>query len=265
MKNTFSAMLAGIGGAVLLAGCASTPAPRAQCNRAQSSAAEPQEIRAVHADSPLTVDGRLDEAVWTRAPAYAMSLSADQLAGGNVLREGGRVRFAWDAENLYLAVEFEDSDVVAEGEADGEHHYQKGDVAELFLWPEAHTWYWELYVTPHGRQTSFFFPGPARMLPSTFKDHLRLRVAAQVQGTFNDWSDRDRGWTAEMAVPVKDLTRHGEDWGPGAVWRVLVGRYNYSVHLPAVELSAMPKLSRTSFHLRGEYRRLRLEPQEAGT
>ena len=124
------------------------------------------------------------------------------------------------------------------------------------LWPEDRTWYWELYVTPHGRQSSFFYPSPGRMLPSTFRDHMRLRVAAQVDGTFNDWSDRDRGWTAEMVVPRQELTKRGEAWGPGAVWRIFVGRYNYAVHLPAVELSAMPAVSRTSFHLRDEFARL---------
>ena len=170
------------------------------------------------------------------------------------------MRFAWDDNFLYMAVEFTDSDVVAEGTEDGEHHYAKGDVAELFLWPEAHSWYWELYVTPNSKQSSFFFPGPGRILPSSFTNNLRMCVAAQVQGTLNNWSDRDQGWTAEMAVPVKELTRRGEAWGLDAAWRVLVGRYNYSVHLPAVELSAMPRMSRTDFHLRKEYSRLHLMP-----
>lgn len=153
-----------------------------------------------------------------------------------------------------MAVSFTDSDVVAEGTEDGQHHYKLGDVAELFLWPEDHPWYWELYVTPACKYTSFFFPGPGRLgLPSAFDNHAVLEVAAHVRGTLNDWSDRDRGWTAEMAVPVAALTQRGEVWGPGASWRVLVGRYNYSAHLPSVELSCLPKISRTNFHLRDEY------------
>ncbi len=220
------------------------------------------DIEAVYADEPVQVDGRLDDAVWAEAPVYELSLAADRAANGSVLQEGGKVRFAWNESYFYMAVDFVDSDVVAEGTEDGEHHYKLGDLAELFLWPEAHPWYWELYVTPHALQTSFFFPSPGRLgLPSTFRNHVQLTVAARVDGTLNDWSDRDRGWTAEMAVPVAALTKHGDAWGPEAAWRVMVGRYNYSVHLPGVELSCLPALSRTSFHLRNEYGRLRLLPR----
>jgi len=216
------------------------------------------ELLAVHADVPVKIDGRLDDAIWAQARGYALGLCQDRVAQGHEFMEGGWVRFAWDEQYLYMAVELKDSDVVAEGTADGEHHYAKGDVIELFLWPEAHTWYWELYVTPQDKQSAFFYPGAGRVLPSAFTHCISLSVAAQVQGTFNDWADHDQGWTGEMAVPVRALTRRGESWGLDASWRVLVGRYNYSAYLQAVELTAMPQLSKTIFHLREEYGRLRL-------
>jgi hypothetical protein len=179
------------------------------------------------------------------------------MAGGKTLAEKGFVKFLWNDDYLYMGVEFEDSDVVAEGEEDGLHHYLMGDLAELFLWPEEQTWYWEMYVTPAGKQTTFFFPGPGRQgLPSSFKSGFRLKVAARVDGTLNNWHDRDRKWVGEMAVPVKELTARGEKWGPGSAWRVLVGRYNYSRYLPAVENSSMPQLPSGSFHLRNDYGRL---------
>ena len=237
----------------LISGCAGIqPQPPAE------DVPAPPEVQAVYAQHDLVIDGRLDEAVWKTAPVYALALPADRAAAGDALQEAGSARFAWNERYFYMAVEFADSDVVAEGEADGEHHFTKGDLAELFLWPEAHSWYWELYVTPHAKQTSFFFPSPGRILPSSFKNHLPLSVGAQVQGTFNDWSDRDQGWTAEMAVPVSELTQRGEAWGPDAPWRILVGRYNYSVHLPKTEISALPTLSKTNYHLRNEYARLNL-------
>jgi hypothetical protein len=54
-----------------------------------------------------------------------------------------------------------------------------------------------------------------------------------------------------------------EAWGLGAAWRFLIGRYNYSVHLPRVELSSLPSLHRTNFHLREGYGMLRLQPPAA--
>jgi hypothetical protein len=134
-----------------------------------------------------------------------------------------------------------------------------GDLMELFLKPEDHTWYWELYATPRGKKTSFWFPGRGRLgLESCYKYECGLRVAAQVQGTLNNWQDKDIGWTVEVAMPIKDLTARGEKFGPGARWTILVARYNYSRYLPWVENSATSQLSKTNYHLLEEYRPLKL-------
>jgi hypothetical protein len=238
--------------ALVAAGCATHP----PAGSGGADGAAPPEVTAVHARAPVTIDGVLDDAVWRDAPVYTLTLSRAASAAGPALQEQGRVRFAWDATNFYMAVDFDDSDAVNESDADGGLLFNTGDLAELFLWPEEHTWYWELYVTPNNLQSALFFPGPGRKLPSCVGKHLTTVIAAKVRGTLNDWSDRDRGWTAEMAVPVKALTARGEAWGPGSKWRLLVGRYNYSVHLPVPELSALPTLPKTDYHLRDSYARL---------
>ncbi len=215
---------------------------------------------AEYTDAPITVDGRLDEPVWQQATAYPMQLSVDRIAGGQKLQEQGSVHLAWDDDYLYVGIDFVDSDIVAEGADDQMHHYQLGDVAEVFLKPADKSWYWELYVTPHSKKTSFFFPSHGRLgLPSCFEYKCELKVAAQVKGSLNDWQDKDPGWTAEMAVPVKDLTARGEKFGPDADWCILIGRYNYSRYLENKELSMCPSLSTTNFHLLQEYAVIKLE------
>ncbi|MDD5708036.1 MAG: hypothetical protein PHR35_19125, partial [Kiritimatiellae bacterium] len=74
--------------------------------------------------------------------------------------------------------------------------------------------------------------------------------------TLNDWPDMDRGWTAEMAVPVRHLTARGEKWGPGSRWRIMVSRYNYSRYLRNRELSMCPPLPFSNYHLIEHYGRL---------
>ena len=215
-------------------------------------------LKAVHASHPVKIDGRLRDPLWKHAPAYHLMAMPvhDEPGRRKVLHEAGTIRMLWDEQYLYLGVELDDSDVVAEGTANGLPDFQLGDVCELFIRPPNETWYWELYVTPDSRQTTYFFPGPGRLgLPSNLRPKTNLlKVAAQVHGTLNNWHDRDRGWTAEMAVPISMLTARGEHFGPKASpWRILIGRYNYSRYLPEVELSSFPELSRTNFHLLAEY------------
>ena len=219
-------------------------------------------VTAKYTSVPVVVDGILDEPVWQEAAVYKMCLANDRSAKGR-LQEAGQVRLAWNEEYFYVGVKFNDSDIVAEGTTNQLHHYQLGDVCELFLKPNDKTWYWELYATPRSNKTTFFFPSQGRMsLPSSFKEYKsNLRVAAQYKGTLNNWQDKDDCWTAEMAMPIKDLTARGERFGLDADWRILVARYNYSYYLTGngPELSATPRLSTADYHLLDEYAVLKLE------
>ncbi len=219
-------------------------------------------MRVARATAPVHLDGRLDERAWQEATAYPLQTSRGRSAAGKRLQETGSVRLLWDDDALYVAVTFDDSDIVAEGEEDQLHHYSLGDVAEIFLRPSGSTWYWEFYATPHGRKSEFFFPGRGRVsLPSGTSDANRrhLRVAASRHGTLNDWKDRDESWTAELAIPLADLTEHGNSFGPGHEWHILVARYNYSRYLDYRELSAAPALPRLDFHALEHYAVLKFD------
>ena len=216
---------------------------------------------AKYATSPISLDGKLDEDVWKNAAAYPLNLAADKAAEGP-LEEKGQVRVAWDDEFLYVGIVYTDSDVYAEGEEDEMMHFSLGDVAELFLKQADSPYYWEMYATPRGKKSTLWFPGRGRFgLPGAINYTSGLQVAAQIDGTLNDWTDKDKSWSAEMAVPVKDLTAYGADFGPDSDWRILVARYNYSTGLSVIgpEYSMTPALSRTFFHLTDEYAVLKLE------
>ena len=205
---------------------------------------------------PINVDGELNETVWKNTQVYELNLAENKAKNGREISEPGDVRLAWDNDYFYIGVTFYDSDIVAEGENNQMKHYKFGDVCELFLKPENETWYWELYATPANKKTSYFIPGCGSVgLPSMEKYKCGLKVAAKCNGTINDWHDKDTSWTAEMAMPVKDLTARGESFGPGSQWRILVSRYNFGRYLEkkGAELSMIPKLSAENFHLLPEY------------
>ena len=245
---------------LLFCGCTTLKHPAAATNNpAQPS---PPEMVVVYSPASVVIDGILDDPVWKRTTAYPMERAADDIKSGKSMEQPGEIRLAWDQEYLYLGVSFTDSDIVGEGEGDQLHHYQLGDVVEWFIKPENNTWYWELYCTPHNRKTAFFYPSQGRLgLPSSQKYQCDLRVAAAIDGTRNAWKDTDQGWTAELAMPVADLSAHGDRVAPGEIWRVLVARYNYSFHLKSygTERSSAPQLPWIDFHLIPNYATLKIK------
>lgn len=259
-RMTRGCVFAVMGLSILLAGgCAAM-----KKNTDASTTMPPVTFEARYTTAAVNVDGKLDDAVWQQATAYDVVLPLKPPINNGVPEDPGRVRFAWDDQYFYLACEFTDRDLVAEGEKDGEHHYQKGDLAELFLKPDTRPGYWELYVSPKGHQTVFYFPGKGRLgLPSHFESRSILKVGAVVNGTLNNWQDTDKGWTGEMAVPISELReKSGGDFRPGGQpWRIFVGRYNYSVYRTlgsGPELSSAPQLPVANWHDLANYAHLKL-------
>ncbi len=267
MKKFF--MLYGTVAAVLLmmTGCASTKEKFWQITSKFKEPAGPAVLSASYTEMPVVIDGYLNDPVWRKTPVYHLSLSNtdmlpierrnDKRPGIDVFREAGETKLAWDENYLYVGIKFYDSDIVQENNEDQQHHYQRGDTLEVFLKPEKSTWYWEIYTTPNARKTVFWYTGRGSAgLPSGFEPGMNLDevlVGARVNGTLNNWQDKDEYWTAEIAIPIKGLTAHGDSFGPGSEWKILIARYNFSRYLPWKELSMAPQLSMTNYHLLEEF------------
>jgi len=205
---------------------------------------------------PINVDGKLDEIVWKNAQTYKLHRAVNREKDGAKVSQSGEVKLAWDTNYFYIGVKFNDLDIIAEGKKNQQKHFQLGDLCELFLSPKNNTWYWEMYVTPAGKKSCFFIPGRGRLgLPSMMEYKSELKVAAKVNGTLNDWRDKDISWTAEMAVPIKELTARGEKFGNDGGWTILVARYNYGRYIDSqsAELNMTPQLSRENYHLLSEF------------
>jgi hypothetical protein len=227
-------------------------------------------VVAKYTSEPVKLDGKLDEGAWAKATAYSLVLPLKTYSGqpesmqktlGTVLREKSTVKLLWDDNYLYVGAEFEDSDVVNEGKEDQGHLYSTGDLVEVFLKPAKENYYWEIYGAPNNKKTWFFFPARGRIMFPACAGYLPkdLKVAAVVDGTLNNWQDKDKGFCIEMAIPIKELTVYGAKFDNSANWTILIARYNYSAYLPKEELSAFPQLSNVNYHICEEYARLLLE------
>jgi hypothetical protein len=171
---------------------------------------------------PITVDGRLDDPAWAGAP---WSEAFVDILGDTVpappLRT--RMKLLWDSTYLYVAAELEEPHVWATlTERDATIYHD--DDFEAFLDPDGDGRnYYEIEINALGTVWDLLMVRPYREGGPAISawDIRGLNSAVHVDGTLNDPSDIDRGWTVEMALPwavllqaarSRRLPADGEEW-----------------------------------------------------
>jgi hypothetical protein len=220
---------------------------------------------AQRAAGPIKVDGRLDEPSW-RAAATSPRF-VDILTGGQVIHDT-RAAVLWDDQYLYVSYRVEEPFVHARFTNHNDFIYQDNDVECFIAGPDA---YYEFEINAFNTCYEVFFAwndlfkasgldrqpefAQARLVPFNgvgFTNHPRggrignfdhtfpgMKTAVAVDGTINDDSDRDRGWTVELAFPwqnMKWLATDGRSLPPkhGDIWRMDFSRFNtYKEAAPA--------------------------------
>ncbi len=170
------------------------------------------------ATGPITADGKLDEAAWTRAPVLGLSDSMGRREGAEYPTE---LRLLWDDTHLYVAFRSVDPDVSCRFSKRDDPIYDH-EAVELFLMPKvaapALGPYVELQASPRGVIFDAAFVARRTGMDKSFDaDQI---VATAVDGTLDDASDRDRGWTSEWAVPWTGIRGAGAAPKPGEEWRM---------------------------------------------
>ena len=148
----------------------------------------------------IAVDGRLDEFDWAAASQInAFTRILDDY--GRVTRPT-RARMLWDEEGLYIAFACRDRNMWALFTEEDDPMWSE-EVVEVFIDPDGDGLdYLELEVNPLNAVVDLHI---GRVHPDWVSDKdwdiLGLRTAVQVEGTVNDTSDADRGWTVEISIP----------------------------------------------------------------
>ncbi len=191
----------------------------------------PAWIRAPHTSHPPAIDGRLDDPAWAAAAWTSAFVDIE----GQVKpppRFATRAKLLWDDTNLYIGASLEEPHVWGTLTARDEIVFHDNDF-EVFVDPEGdRRWYGEVEVNSLG--TVFDLQLSRAYLEEGRADHAwsppGLRAAVAVEGTLNDSSDTDRGWTLEIAIPHAALSGHGTtSLSPkaGDVWRVNFSRVEW--------------------------------------
>jgi len=187
--------------------------------------------RAIKAERSITVDGVIDDEAWTHAPWTGdfIDIRGEEWPAPRLRT---RAKLVWDYRALYIAAELEEPHLWATL-TDHDDIVWRDDDFEVFLDPDGDGLnYFEIEINPAGTVLDLFLARPYNQGGSAVIDWnlLGLESAVVVDGTLNDPSDLDRGWSVEFAIPWSGLVPPGES-GTSASLRPRVGdewRVNFS-------------------------------------
>jgi hypothetical protein len=182
-------------------------------------------------DTPIQIDGQLNDAAWNNAPWTNFFVDIEGSAKP-VPRFGTRARMLWDDKYFYIAAEMDEPHVWGTLKEHDSVIFQDNDF-EVFIDPDGdnHEYYeFEMNALNTGWDL---------LLPRPYKDGGQavngweipgLKTAVSVDGTLNNPEDKDRGWSVEIAFPWKALGELAYKKSPpddGDQWRVDFSRVEW--------------------------------------
>lgn len=188
---------------------------RALTVKVSGAAADLPVYKAHRRKGEIVIDGDLGDPGWQGVPSTGPFHRSHD---GGSPRYRTEARLVWDDQFLYVSFDAEDEDVWAKLEKKDDPIYGE-EVVEIFIDADGDgKTYNEIEVSPRNVQLDAYFP--ARRHGMDLAWDSGMTSAVQVHGTLNDPSDIDRGWTAEMKIPVKNLASLPR-WPPqpGDRWR----------------------------------------------
>lgn len=207
-----------------------TPAPSYPIDRVK-----PRTYRCARASGSIVIDGRLDEPSWRLAPLTAPFVDIEGEAKPRP-RFQTRARMLWDERFLYVAAEMEEPELWATLTERDSVIYRDNDF-EVFLDPDGDRHlYAELEINALGTEWDLLLVKPYRDGGPALHawDVPGLQTAVALDGTLNDPSDVDRGWSVEIAFPwaaLAEITEARLPPGEGDLWRVNMSRVEWRTHV----------------------------------
>ena len=198
-----------------------------------AATAAPQGYVCHRAAGPINLTGRGDDPAWDRVPWTADFVDIQgSPKPPPPLRT--RLKMCHDGERFYLFAKMDEPHVNAGITTKNSVIFKDNDF-EVFLDPDWDNFnYHEIELNALNTIWELTLPAPYRTgATPTDPDNLPgLRTAVHVDGTLNDPSDTDVGWTAELSIPFADLARFGgPPNGPpaeGQTWRVNFSRVEWT-------------------------------------
>jgi len=188
------------------------------------------------ADSPLNIDGLMNEADWHNVPWSEYFGDIEGSLKPQPLYKT-RMKMLWDDKYLYIAAELEDPHVWGYLTERESVVFFDNDF-EVFIDPDGDTHHYLEYEM-NALNTQWDL-----MLLKPYRDDVKQNVAidnwnyngmksaVHVDGTINNPNDTDKGWTLEIAFPLDALTElssTGKNPVQGEQYRIDFSRVEWTV------------------------------------
>jgi hypothetical protein len=193
----------------------------------------PQGYLCRHTETPISVDGKLDDAAWANAP-WTSDFVDIQDGAMPKPRFHTRAKLLWDDDYLYIAAELEEPHVWATLTQHDSVIFRDPDF-EVFIDPDGdtHSYYeFEMNALNTGWDLMLDKPYMDQGKPNNAWEIPGLKTAVHVNGTLNNPADTDQGWTVEIAFPWKVLAEHARHPGPPQEreqWRIDFSRVEWQI------------------------------------
>lgn len=205
--------------------------------------AQPKQYDCLRAASPIKIDGRLDDAAWSRAAwtdAFADIVGGDRQAP----RFRTRMKMLWDDDYLYIGAELEEPDVWAKLTAHDSVIFRDNDF-EVFLNPTGDGLkYFEFEINALNTGWDLFLDKPYNQHGKADNgwEMPGYKSAVAIDGTLNDPSDRDKGWSVELALPWPAFVERSGKGRPkaGDQWRMNFSRVEWQVRVVEGKYEKVP-------------------------
>ncbi len=236
-----------------------------------ATAGEPEEAPSVLPELPTydcyqaaeapVLDGRLGDPCWEGIPEIRLR----RCISGRPTDQSTTVKVIWHGDYLYTAWRVSECDIQDHNQNRNDAVYSEACVEHFLQAPagfpaqgDAPNRYCEVDISPTGViwdgriENPFSYPPPRRrsdlrLTCDASWDPEDVLCASQLNGTLNDASDRDQGWTMEVQIPLAGPPG-GRTPEIGEVWRMNL----YRIHgwgQPDQELQAWSVVGIANFHV----------------
>ncbi len=201
----------------------------------------------------ILIDGKLSEPCWAHSATTGEFVNAGSGTRDVGLDVGGRAYLLWTSEALYIAFIVRDTDIKGDFEKGAvDPHLWTENTTETMIDPDGdgdNRDYYEIQIGPQNLvfDSRFDDYNQPRSLPAGPFGHqdwtAHATTAVALNGTLNNSSDRDQGYTVEAKVPWSAFDKArttppklGDQWrmnfyamrnNGGVAWSPILGQGNF--------------------------------------